>query len=36
MSISQGLTEKDGKRCHVSCKNEWENEWRKIKHIDDI
>jgi len=36
MSISQRLTEMDGKRCHVDCKEKWKKEWKKIKQIGDI
>jgi len=36
LSISQGLTETDGKRCHVDCKENWKKQWRKIKDLDDI
>jgi hypothetical protein len=33
MSIFDGLTEIDGKRCHIVCKKQWEKQWRKIKHL---
>ncbi len=34
MSISQGLTEKDGKKCHESCKDQMEAQWRKAQGLD--
>jgi hypothetical protein len=34
MSISEGLAEIDGKRCHESCKNDWDERWRKVKGLD--
>lgn len=30
----QGLTEIDGKRCHVDCKEQWKKQWMKIKGIE--
>jgi hypothetical protein len=34
MSISEGLAEIDGKRCHESCKQEMEKKWRKDQGLD--
>jgi len=34
MGISQGLAEIDGKRCHESCKDQRESQWRKAKGLD--
>ena len=36
MSISEGLTEMDSKKCHVSCKEKWKQRWRQSKNIDHI
>ncbi|MFQ5476723.1 MAG: hypothetical protein ACE5DT_06820 [Nitrosopumilus sp.] len=36
MSISEGLAEIDGKRCHVSCKKQVEKEWRAKKGLDSF
>ncbi len=36
MSISEMLTEIDGQRCHESCKDDWEKQWRKTKGLDDF
>jgi len=36
MGISEGLAEIDGKRCHVSCKEQVEKEWRKKKGLDRL
>jgi len=32
--ISDGLIEMNGKRCHESCKDEWDIKWRKAKNLD--
>ncbi|WP_299291130.1 hypothetical protein [Nitrosopumilus sp.] len=34
MSISDGMSEFEGKRCHKSCKESFEKEWRKTKGLD--
>jgi len=34
MSIFDGLTEMSGKRCHASCKEQTEAQWRKIKGLE--
>lgn len=34
MAISEGLTEMDGKRCHVSCKGRYEEQHRKSQGLD--
>jgi len=34
MSIFEGLAEIDGKRCHESCKKDWDGRWRKAKGLD--
>jgi len=34
MSLSEGLTEIDGKRCHVDCKEQVKKQWRKIEGLD--
>jgi len=36
MSISEGMTEIDGKRCHELCKNNWNAQWRKAKGLDRL
>jgi len=35
MSISQRLTEMDGKRCHIDCKDKREKQWKEGKGIKD-
>ena len=35
MNISEGLTEFDHKRCHISCKENYEKEWRKAKNLNN-
>ncbi|WP_179360270.1 hypothetical protein [Nitrosopumilus cobalaminigenes] len=34
MHLSEGLTEFDNKRCHVSCKENFEKEWRKKQGLE--
>ncbi len=34
MSLSEGLAEMDGKRCHKSCKDQKEKQWRKAEGLD--
>ncbi|MCV0431533.1 hypothetical protein [Nitrosopumilus sp.] len=34
MNISEGITELEGKKCHVSCKKQNEIEWRKTKGLE--
>ncbi len=34
MSIFEVITEIDGKKCHVNCKEQWEKQWRKKKGLD--
>jgi len=36
MSIFDGLTEIDGKRCHVDCKVQVEKQWRKINGLENF
>ncbi|EIJ66437.1 hypothetical protein BD31_I0967 [Candidatus Nitrosopumilus salaria BD31] len=36
MVISEGLTEMDGKRCHISCKGDYEKRWRDVKRLNRI
>ena len=36
MSISDGLTEFNGKRCHVDCKKQMNDQWRKIQGLDRV
>jgi len=35
MSLSEGLTEMDKKRCHISCKENYDKEWRKAHRLKD-
>lgn len=34
MNISEGLTEFNGKRCHIECKKQYEKDWREEKGLD--
>jgi len=34
MSLSERVVEMDGKRCHVSCKEQVKKDWRKKKGLD--
>lgn len=34
MVISEGLTEMSGKRCHISCKEQYNTEWRDQQGLD--
>ena len=34
MNIFEGLVEIDNKRCHLSCKEQFEQQWRKIHNLD--
>jgi hypothetical protein len=34
MSIFEGLTEMNGKRCHISCKEQHKIEWEKQQGFD--
>ncbi len=36
MSISDGLAEIDGKRCHESCKQQMYKQWKKDKGLDSF
>ena len=33
-TISEGLTEMKGKKCHISCKEQFDEEWRKKQGFD--
>jgi hypothetical protein len=34
MNISEGLTEMSGKKCHISCKEQHYEEWRKKQGLN--
>ena len=34
MGISEGLTVIEGKRCHISCKEQKDEQWRKTQGFD--
>jgi len=34
MSLFARLSESDGKKCHMSCKEHMERQWKKIKDLD--
>ena len=36
MNISEGLTELNGQKCHIVCKEKSETEWRKQKGLDHL
>jgi len=36
MSLSEGVTEIEGKRCHIFCKKEMERKWRKDKGLERV
>ena len=33
MNISEGITEHNEKRCHVLCKKQYDESWRKAKGL---
>jgi hypothetical protein len=34
MDIFEGLTEMSGKKCHISCKEQYDIEWKKQQGLD--
>lgn len=34
VNISEGLTEINGKKYHISCKEQYDEEWRKKQGLD--
>ncbi len=36
MNFSEGITERDGQKCHVLCKEQYEKSWRKAKGLEDL
>ena len=36
MRLSEGITEMDNQRCHVSCKEQFTKQWRKDKGLDGL
>ena len=36
MNLSEGITEHDGQKCHVRCKEQYEKSWRKARGLEDL
>ena len=34
MNFSEGITEHNGQKCHVLCKEQYDKSWRKAKGLD--